>query len=213
MHEYVAPQHGATAFNCPWCNAFATQQWGAMFAPNRGDGFVHVTRDKVQFTVAKCARCQTPSLWYGTEMIHPLINRAPRPNKDLSADIRKDYDEAASIAAFSPRGAAALLRLCIQKLCKQLGEPGTNINADIAALVKKGLPQAVQQALDVVRVVGNNAVHPGEMDIRDDATTVSKLFVLVNFVAEKTISEPKEIAAIYSGLPQNNLDAISKRDS
>ncbi len=48
---------------------------------------------------------------------------------------------------------------------KQLGNPGEDINADIAALVKDGLwADLLQRALDVVRVTGNEAVHPGQTD-------------------------------------------------
>ncbi len=53
--------------------------------------------------------------------------------KEVNEDIRRDYDEAAKVLALSPRGAAALLRLAIRKLCKELGEPGKNINEDIGS--------------------------------------------------------------------------------
>ncbi|MFN7599434.1 MAG: DUF4145 domain-containing protein [Cereibacter sp.] len=78
----------------------------------------------------------------------------------MTEDIRRDYDEASTILDLSPRGAAALIRLGIQKLCKELGQAGKNINDDIGALVKDGLDVRVLQALDAVRVIGNSAVHP-----------------------------------------------------
>jgi len=59
------------------------------------------------------------------------------PNQDLNADIIADYNEACRIYNDSPRASAALLRLALQKLCKQLGETGENINEDIKKLVKK----------------------------------------------------------------------------
>lgn len=37
-----------------------------------------------------------------------------------------------------------------------------------------------------MRVIGNESVHPGEMDIRDDHDTVFQLFDLVNLIAEQT---------------------------
>jgi len=78
--------------------------------------------------------------------------------------------------------------------------------------VKKGLPPRVQQALDVVRVIGNNAVHPGQIDLKDDWQTAGSLFVLVNLVAEVMISTPKALQEAYDGLPQSARDAINKRD-
>ena len=130
----------------------------------------------------------------------------------MDDDIKLDFLEAAKIVDLSPRGAAALLRLCVQKICIQLGEPGKNIDTDIGSLVKKGLEPAVQQALDIVRVIGNEAVHPGQIDLRDDRDTALKLFRLINIIAEAMISRPKQIAELYGSLPPTKLQAIEKRD-
>ena len=110
---------------------------------------------------------------------YPNRGNAPSPNPDMPEDVKIDYEEAASISTQYPRGAAALLRLAIQKLCIPLGGKGKNINEDIQTLVSNGLPITVQQALDVVRVVGNNAVHPGQINV-DDQEVVGKLFSLIN---------------------------------
>ena len=87
-------------------------------------------------------------------MVCPSLGGVEQPNSDLDEDIRADYLEAAAVLQQSPRAAAALLRLCVQKLCKQLGLPGKNINDDIAALVTRGLNPEIQKALDIVRVIG-----------------------------------------------------------
>lgn len=62
-------------------------------------------------------------------------------------------------------------------------------------------------------MVGNEAVHPGMIDLRDDYETVSKLFKLTNFIADKLISEPKEVEEIYtSKLSQSDKNQIKARD-
>jgi hypothetical protein len=171
---------------------------------------------------AVCTHCRERSCWladlYGEiepvngRMLSPAATVAPMPHPDMPVDVRADYEEARLIAASSPRGAAALLRLGIQKLCVHLGEDGKNINDDVASLVKKGLPIEIQQALDVVRVVGNNAVHPGELTASDVAAVSSALFELVNQIVEERISRPKKLQTLFSKLPQGAQDAIKKRD-
>ncbi len=160
---------------------------------------------------AKCDHCHNYSVWLNENMLHPNNGDAPPPNPDLPKSVKKLYLEAASIANTSPRGAAALLRLAVQVLCKELGEKGEHINSDIKSLVKKGLPDRVQKALDIVRVTGNNAVHPGQIDV-DDPTVIGKLFELLNVIVEYMISMPKRIDAVYNDLPEKTLAAINKRD-
>jgi len=146
-------------------------------------------------------------------MVYPKNLTAPTPNVDLPEDITKDFEEARAILNDSPRGAAALLRLAIQKLCKELGQTGENINSDVASLVQQGLPVPVQQSLDIVRVVGNNAVHPGQIDLQDDKETVNKLFGLVNLITEIMISQPKHVKALYeSTVPESQRKAVEERD-
>jgi len=94
-----------------------------------------------------------------------------------------------------------------------VGQSGKNINDDIKALVAQGLPVRVQQALDVCRVVGNNAVHPGEMDLNDTSEVAQTLFRLANIIVEEMITKPKEIETIYNALPEGARSAIAKRDA
>ena len=79
-------------------------------------------------------------------------------------------------------------------------------------MVKKGLSAKVQQSLDALRVIGNEAVHPGELDLRDDIEIATSLFQLVNFIAEKMITELKEIETIYGKIPEIKKKQIEERD-
>jgi hypothetical protein len=129
-------------------------------------------------------------------------------------DVKADFLEANEIIDKSPRGAAALLRLCIQKLMPHIGEKGNNINDDIASLVRKGLDSRIQKALDVVRVVGNNAVHPGQIDLKDDKATAAKLFGLVNVIVESQITQVKHIEEMFETVvPETAKAQIEKRDA
>jgi hypothetical protein len=180
--------------------------------PSIGDRYEKYVSHLDNADVSQCYNCNKVAIWIGDQMLWPAGNDAPTPNPDLPDDIMMDYVEAGQIIKSSPRGAAALLRLCVQKLCKHLGEPGKNINTDIASLVRKGLDARVQKMLDTLRVFGNSAVHPGELDIKDDRPTADRLFVLVNMIADIMISQPKAIAEMYGKIGTGQISAIEKRD-
>lgn len=163
--------------------------------------------------LSQCFACDELSVWVGARVLFPPSRQGPAANPDLPTGVADDYEEASRILNLSPRGAAALLRLAIQKLCAHLGEKGKNIDEDIASLVKQGLSPMVQKSLDAVRVIGNEAVHPGTLDLKDDIDTAQKLFRLVNIIAEQMISHPKHVEEIYGKLPEAKRKAIEQRDA
>ena len=182
--------------------------------PEQNRNYPSFAFDLYNIWFSKCFHCQDIAIWIYDRLIWPQRGEAPLPNPDLPNDIRRDYEEASAILDLSPRGAAALLRLSIQKLCKHLDGKGGKINDDIAFLVENGLPVQVQQALDAIRVIGNNAIHPGQLDLRDDRATAESLFALVNLIADSMIrSQPNRVSEIYGRLPEGALEAIEKRDA
>ena len=178
---------------------------------SKSDSFY--SNDLINLHVSECFNCNDLSVWIHDRLVYPQRGEVPPANPDLPDDIRRDYDEAGNILDSSPRGAAALLRLAIQKLCIELGQPGENLNEDIGALVQSGLDVQIQKALDVVRVIGNEAVHPGQIDLADDRDTAESLFGLVNVITEKMISVPKHIDNLYKSLPETKREQIEKRDT
>ncbi len=180
----------------------------------RNDNGTYLRSRIVNLYLADCFNCHGFSVWVHDRLIHPVVAHVgAEPNDDLDADIKRDFLEARSIIDQSPRGAAALLRLALQKLCKQLGESGKNIDDDIASLVSKGMNPLIQKALDVVRVVGNEAVHPGSLDLRDDRDTALKLLTLLNSIAQQMITHPREVEALYGKLPEAKRAGIDARNA
>lgn len=207
--DYVAPEFNLSAFNCPNCNAYSRQYWNGL------ERDTHIVGDVLKDTrVALCEHCGDFSLWIKESMIYPLTDGVPNPSSDMPEDVRKDYEEARSIVSRSPRGAAALLRLATEKLTNLIleNEKGKNLNENTKLMVKKGLHKKVQQAADSLRVIGNNAVHPGQIDIGDNRKVANSLFGLVNIIFDDMISQPKKINGIYDMLTENDRTNIEKRD-
>ena len=234
MPKHTPPSIRSRAFNCPHCGAFAAQTWYTVFlkemtAVKVPDGVMGLesTTESVfsQFELSKtlshelkslhvacCQKCFQYSIWMNEEPLHPDFGTAPPPNEDLSDDIRADYEEASLVITKSPRSAAALLRLAVQKLCAELGVNRKSLNDAIAELVERGLDSSVQMALDSVRITGNAAVHPGEIDLRDDQEIVLNLFHLVNFIADEMLTRSKRAKEFYNTLPENTRKQIAIRD-
>ena len=217
--KYYPPNYATGQFHCPHCKVYAKQFWAHIkaglsfantFIGSQVSDFNEVLNR--EWNISKCEHCGDKIIWLDGNIIYPKQIIVENPNEDLGKDIQVDYMEAAKIFNDSPRAAAALLRLALQKLCKQLGEKGKDINEDIKNLVKKGLNPQIQKSLDILRINGNNAVHPGEINLEENPEIVLKLFALLNFISEKMITELKEVDNFYNNLPENSREAIDKRD-
>ena len=231
-NTYEKPEFNKEAFNCPFCGVYAKMDFEDFnnvvltveyriknlykSIENRGrsltldeksyiQDIMHTTNhyNNIVPILSICHKCEKVAIWVDEKMIYPKPRLTPIPNEDLDDDLKADYEEASNIVQDSPRGACALLRLVLQKLLIDLGED-KNINNAIRNLMdKKEIDEKLQKALDSVRVIGNSAVHPNELDLRDDVRTALALFGIINYIADKMISSKKKIDEIYNLLPEN----------
>jgi len=206
VSKYYPPADQVKQFHCIHCGVFSKQNWNTLYFASR-----NLTASPI--TYCSCEHCEKITYWHESRMIIPSEAPVPPPHLDMPDSVIGEYQEARSIFSRSPRAAIALLRLAIQKLMPELGEKGENINADIKSLVAKGLPVQVQQAFDFCRVVGNNAVHPGEINLNDTPEMGQHLFSMLNFIVEDRITRPKQIAELYSKLPEPARAAVQRRDA
>ena len=239
--KYIPPKYKGKAFNCPHCHAYAHQRWfficryridtdaKVLDFLNQSNinrrqvrevqnairtfvlqlyGSSHISGKDLSF----CDHCKKYSIWVNSKMVHPRTFAAPPPIEEMPDSVKELYNEARCINNDSPRGACALLRLAVQLLIKELGENKKNLNQAISKLVERGLSPEIQQALDSIRVIGNNAVHPSHIDLKDNPKTMNTLFKLINFITEKMIKEKQQIEEIYSSLPEKEKNAIEQRD-
>ena len=62
-------------------------------------------------------------------------------------------------------------------------------------------------------MVGNNAVHPGQINLDDNTDIAQKLFGILNFIAEELLTKPKELEQLYASLiPLETQEHIKQRD-
>ncbi|MGU3349973.1 DUF4145 domain-containing protein [Pseudomonas monsensis] len=208
----VTPGYRKESFTCPQCGAFAGMKWHDLLL--NSDEYASIA-------LSICDACRKPSVWIDDEddrrspalplgglfggrqsLIFPFKCVAPQVADDMPEHIKVDFEEARQVFAHSPRAAAALLRLCVQKLCQELLGKKGEIHKQIGELVEKGLPSRVLKAFDTIRIFGNESVHPGLVDLNDTPEVALALFSLLNMAVRHCITEEKELEAIRALTPE-----------
>ncbi len=220
MPKYIEPKVDLAVFTCPYCGVTSQQEWAHIDIMGGYEDRIQVTgydlndmndNDRSGIYTSWCLHCEKSALWESEKIVYPLTGIFPPPHEDLPEDIKEIYNEAGSIANISPRAACALFRVAIEMLLNHIGKEG-NINDNIKKLVKEGLHPKFQKILDILRVTGNNAVHPGIIKF-DDRTSIVSFYEWINMVTDILITQPAEIDRIYDNLPEKDKEAIEKRDN
>lgn len=200
------------SIKCPYCHIFSQMDVHEFHFPQDIESPHGMPQITSQLEIRRCNHCGG-KFFYENGMLKYPEPEVIAPLADMPEEVKSLFIEAASICHLSPRAACALLRLAIERLCDYLKAPGSSINEKIASLVKQGLTEDVQQALDLVRVIGNNAVHPGQImyDVDNDGTAMM-LLNLLNIIVRRFITEPTLIKTLYDGLPSTIKEQVEKRD-
>jgi len=188
-----APTYFKDKFICPICKLYVKHSWIQ-------NVFERIqSNNSIKFSISKCSNCLNLMIWSADhkEIIFPKINQVEEPNVELNKDIKEIYIEAATILDESSRASAALLRLCLEKLLIQISIPGRTLNDMISNLIEKGVDENIRKACDLVRIHGNEAIHPGEINIKDNRYIATNLFWLINKIASIEITEKKKIQLLY----------------
>lgn len=244
--KYIQPQFRLNVFTCPHCGAITEQQWNECLISFYNAALNRCEYYATGVSQTRCVACNNLTLWITNkasknseeckgelgalgdtpktdsqayQMIYPQALTICPPVDNMPECIKELYEEARSIAHLSPRGAAALLRLALDKLCDEVCEDckqakfNGKIDQKIGVLVANGLSSKLQKAFDFVRVTGNDAVHElGLIDIQDNPEIVNALFALLNLITEKMITENKEIDNLYNLIPESRRDKIEERN-
>ena len=194
MNKYYPPQFKETKFNCVFCGVFAKQTWSQLHDTN--------AKNYSPIYSNKCTHCGQIAYWHKENMVIPEDSPIEPPHNDMPEEIVQEYNEARFIFKKSPGAAAALLRQATQKLLVILNETGKNLDDDIKSLVEKGLPAQIEQSLNFCKVIGNDAVQPGVINLKDSTEIAENLFSAVNFIIEDRISQQQKIDKLYNKLPE-----------
>lgn len=221
MPKLIVPSFMQDVFTCPFCDVTAKQEWyGNSHAEHAYYGLSEYTLQESlkldsselihvdgldTWLFAKCANCEELSVWHNSEMVYPEHCPVAEPNPDMPEIVENKYREAAKVASLSPVSAAALLRLALQLLLADiLGSESTgNIHDDIDTLKERQLDSSLIRALDIIRITGNESVHPGTIDLNESKEDALYLFDLLNMICDQCYTQPRRMREMYEKLPEN----------
>lgn len=221
------------SFKCPHCGAFSYMKWDNLSLFIYDDqGAEHNVLTRVH--QANCASCSKDSIWYNHREVTNWIgmNGIPRPSNDselsrlfpineitnknipeyspdMPENVKVLYKEAALIYELSPRSAAALIRLALEKLCEYLGVKKKNIKESIETLAQQqNIPISIAKAADNIRLIGNANVHVGIIcdEVLEDINPA--IFTYINLIVDFAITKPKEIDEINSLFPEQKRTSL-----
>jgi Zn ribbon nucleic-acid-binding protein len=189
QNTYTLPRFNASAFHCPSCGVYATQQW-------------HLLNNiPTMVSMAVCEACDKISLWVNKKIVYPPNDMIPPPHAQMPPQVYNYYNIARSLSLSSAPAAAAYLREALRQLFMHLGAKGENSNDDINFLIGKNLgSRRFYEPFIRAKVWGPYTYKPLKIYESDDETMVELLFFVTNALIEEAIASPATLAEFYAKL-------------
>ena len=161
------------------------------------------------FNAIQCVVCGNYSLYHQGRMIYPFASNVSKPNDDMLDNVKEIYLEARNVLNISPRSACALLRLALEMLMVELDVDGRTLNDKINNYCDKyNSDNRLIKAFHLLRLVGNDAVHSGVLDVDDNEDIARAMFGILNEIVDETITKKNKMDVIFESLPKNKTDSI-----
>lgn len=137
----------------------------------------------------------------------------PPPNPDMPAECHKLYNGAALVFNHSPRTAGALLRLCLQVLLTEAKIEGKTIDLQIQNLIKSGEDPMNVLCMDICRILGNECVHPGIINLNEEGDIATLFFEFINMTTTRLFTAKRQVQEVYQKLPEGARKALEARNA
>lgn len=144
---------------------------------------------------------------YALYKIYPPIANPniPQPNNDMPEGIKNLYNEAALIFDLSPRSAAVLLRLCVQRLLQACGYKGS-IHKMLKDAKEIGTDMDLITMMDACREIGNYSAHEEPELSQEKIKNTRLLFKALNIIVRHYQTWEKDKKEVASQLaPTSSL--------
>lgn len=220
MPTYITPKYLIDVFTCPYCDVTAKQKWYGrdsevsahlVSVPGRENRVLRFAGEVIsdaaftKWLFSKCEHCGQITVWHNDEIVHPFTCPVNEPNADMPTCVKDRYVEASRVMALSPASAAALLRLALQLLLKEVlqEESSGNIFEDIMKLKNRPIDSSLVKALDIIRISGNESVHPGTLNLDENEDDALYLFDLLNMICDQFFTQPRKMQEMYEKMPES----------
>ena len=141
-------------------------------------------------------------------MLYPKNSSAPPPQENMPEEVLALYKEAASIVSDSPSATCLLIRKALETLLLdhyKLDPKKYNLDKMIKHLTddtEQAWSKKFKPHLESIRLIGNDAAHPREINRADNQETALALFDFLNRCVDHLISQPLADQKIFG---RNNI--------
>ena len=175
-----------------------------------------------KWRAAHCQGCDQKTLWRDGLNVYPQTVTAPAPHPDMTTHVRDIYEEARKVLPISRRAGAALARAALEKQVKLLDpDPPKNSRLDdLIARLSPKVSTGLSERLDIIRHVGNKAVHGADDDelvvlyLADSqgADEIAELlFEAINDLIDELVTRPARTRQVWEKIPSGVRDSIERK--